>query len=103
MHSKLRLVTFELSNIGQRAAAEAWQLYLEFPRSAGEPLLQLRGFGKVLLQPGASQTISFRLNDQLHLSIWSVTSHSFVRVDGQFMVCVGASSTDIRLIVPVEF
>ena len=46
-------VSVKVKNTGSRAGAEVAQVYVEFPASAGEPPLQLKGFDKVSLQPGA--------------------------------------------------
>jgi beta-glucosidase len=91
-----RQVSFTLSNTGSRAGYEVAQLYLTFPASAGEPPLQLKGFQKVLLQPSASTTITFTIQDR-DLSIWDVTAHAFVPQSGRFDVSIGSSSASLYL------
>jgi beta-glucosidase len=51
-----------ITNVGKRAGDEVAQLYLTFPKVAGAPLKALRGFQRIHLEPGASQTVKFELN-----------------------------------------
>jgi len=91
-----RQVASQLKNTGSVGGAEVVQLYLGFPSSAGEPPIQLKGFNKVFLAPGASQTVSFTLTNR-DLSIWNVGTHSWMVVSGNFTVYVGTSSQDLPL------
>ncbi len=50
-----------VTNTGKAAGDEVVQLYLKFPDVAGAPLLALRGFQRVHLEPGASQNVEFEL------------------------------------------
>jgi len=91
-----RTITVTIKNTGTRAGAEVAQLYIGFPSSAGEPPIQLRNYEKVTLNSGASQQVSWTLDD-VALSIWDATNHRWARQSGTFQVYVGASSADIRL------
>jgi beta-glucosidase len=55
------VVEATVANTGTRAGDEVAQLYLEFPSVPGAPLRALRGFERVHLEPGASQTVRFEL------------------------------------------
>ena len=88
-------VTVKVANTGTVAGAEVAQLYLGFPATAGEPPKQLKGFSKVQLAAGASQAVTFALDDR-SISIWDVGKHAWAKVPGQFSVMVGSSSEDIR-------
>ena len=90
-----KAVTVKITNTGALAGAEVAQLYLNFPATAGEPPLQLKGFEKVMLKAGEDQTITFPLNAR-SISIWDVSKHAWGAVPGQFGVSVGSSSEDIR-------
>ncbi len=50
-----------VTNTGKLAGDEVAQLYLTFPTVPGAPLKALRGFQRVHLEPGASQTLKFEL------------------------------------------
>jgi len=91
-----RSVTVNLQNTGKVAGSEVVQLYLAFPAAAGEPPIQLKGFQKVNLAPGANQMVTFTLSDK-SLSIWDVGSHSWKMQTGTFTVYVGTSSQDLPL------
>lgn len=89
-------VTFNVTNVGDRAGQEVAQLYLDFPQSAGEPL-QLKGFQKTkLLAPGQAEQVVLTLTPR-DLSIWDVEQHGWKKVKGLFKTKVGASSRDFRL------
>jgi len=51
-----------VTNTGKLAGDEVVELYLKFPNVAGAPIRALRGFQRVHLEPGASQTVAFHLN-----------------------------------------
>jgi beta-glucosidase len=53
-----------VTNTGKRDGDEVTQLYLEFPHIAGAPLRALRGFKRVHLKVGESQTVQFELRDR---------------------------------------
>jgi beta-glucosidase len=90
-------VSLTIKNSGSRAGAEVVQLYLHDEKtSADRPPQELKGFRRVPLTPGQSQTVTFTV-DQPAMSFWSMAKHAWVAEPGQFEVLVGASSRDIRL------
>merc|ERR1711862_358978 len=90
-------VSFAVKNIGKVPGAEVAQLYLGFPKSAGEPPLQLKGFKKTQkLEPGSSEVVELELKPR-DFSVWDSNSHAWSLVQGTFGVKVGSSSRDIRL------
>jgi len=91
-----RTVSVTLSNDGNVAGAQVVQLYLGFPQSAMEPPIQLKGFQKVLLNPKATQVVTFMLSDR-DLSIWNADRHAWTIVPGTYVVNVGTSSQDLPL------
>jgi beta-glucosidase len=89
-------VSVSVRNSGTRAGAEVVQLYLQPPPSpVDRPLKELKGFGRVTLQPGESKTVSFTL-DNAAMSYYDAAAHDWVAEPGRFTVLVGASSRDIR-------
>jgi beta-glucosidase len=90
-------VDAEVQNVGPRRGAEVVQLYLRAPDNAAPmPPKQLRGFQKVLLEPGQTERVSFHL-DERALSYWDTDTHDWVVQSGTYGVMVGSSSRDIRL------
>jgi beta-glucosidase len=54
-------VDVSVTNTGQAAGDEVVQLYLKFPPTKGAPLIALRGFQRIHLDPGSSQNVHFEL------------------------------------------
>ncbi len=76
-----------VTNTGSTAGDEVAQLYLEFPKVPGAPLRALRGFQRVHLEPGASQTVHFRLRPR-DLSMVTEAGEPIVAA-GEYKVSVG--------------
>jgi beta-glucosidase len=91
-------VSFAVKNTGKVAGAEVAQLYLAFPEIAegNEPPLQLKGFRKVMLNPGESKTVELKL-DARAFSYWSEKAHAWQVAKGEFEVMVGDSSANTPL------
>jgi beta-glucosidase len=90
-------VGLAVRNTGRRAGAEVVQLYLrDVQSSLDRPGKELKGFRRVMLQPGAAETVSFVL-DRSALAFYHPEKDDWVAEPGTFEVLVGASSSDIRL------
>ncbi len=89
-------VRFTVTNAGKRAGDEVVQLYVrDLLASVARPVMELKKFARVHLDPGERREIVFQLGrDDLRMLDrdlhWVVES-------GAFRVMVGASSKDIRL------
>jgi beta-glucosidase len=89
-------VTVDVTNNGARAGQEVVQLYVRDPRaSLARPEKELKGFAKVALEPGETQTVSLSL-DMRALAYYNDARAAWVAEAGEFEVLVGASSADIR-------
>lgn len=89
-------VSLTVKNTGQRAGKEVVQLYIADPQAAlPRPPKELKGFQKVLLQPGESQTLTFTL-DPRALSYYNPHRKGWVAEPGAFEILVGSSSQNIR-------
>jgi beta-glucosidase len=94
----LYTISTSVTNTGKVAGAAVPQLYLGLPQPANEdvtPVKVLRGFEKVYLQPGESQTVQFPLMRR-DLSYWDVNQQQWVIGDGDVKVYAGFSSRDIQ-------
>jgi len=89
-------VEVTIQNTGSREGAETVQLYLGYPKSAGEPPKVLRRFQKVLLFPTQSQIVAFELYPK-DFSIWDVTTSDWSVAPGVYQIFAASSSRDIRL------
>ncbi|KAG2233832.1 glycoside hydrolase superfamily [Thamnidium elegans] len=87
--------SISIKNAGHVEGAEIVQAYLSFPKSAGSPPQQLRGFEKVFLKKGKKETVKFELT-KTELSIWDEGTETWVIPSGKFTINIGASSRDIR-------
>jgi len=76
-----------VTNSGSRAGDEVAQLYLTFPSVPGAPLRALRGFERVHLEPGASQTVRFELKPR-DLSMVTEAGEPIV-AEGVYVATVG--------------
>jgi beta-glucosidase len=83
-----------VTNTSRRSGSTVAQAYLSFPRSAGEPPRQLKGYEKVRLAPGRSAVVSFRL-DRADLTYFDEGAHRQVVAGGRYTLSVGSSSRDL--------
>ena len=89
-----RTVSATVTNTGSTAGAEVVQLYVAPPKNGPyRPAKELKGFAKVGLQPGESQTVRFELNDR-SFAVWC---DGWQIPAGSYEICIGASVADIRL------
>ena len=89
-------VRVDVKNVGQREGAEIVQLYInDCVSSVATPVKQLKGFSRVVLEPGRQKTVRF----EVPAHELSLLDRHLKRVvePGTFKVMVGASSQDIRL------
>jgi beta-glucosidase len=89
-----RDVSIDVTNVGPRGGSEVVQLYVgDVDASVPRPPKELKAFTKLRLDPGASGTARFTLDDRA-FAFWA-DGHWQVE-PGDFVVSVGASSADIR-------
>lgn len=90
-------VSFNVTNTGGVPGAEVAQLYVH---QAVAPVIrpdkELKGFSKVFLNPGETQTVTLKM-DSTSFSYYKDSKKSFGYDPGIFQILVGASSKDIRL------
>ena len=60
------------------------------------PVKELKGFGKVFLQPGETKRVTVRLNRR-SFSYYDVPSKQWTANPGEFAILVGSSSAKIEL------
>ncbi|ASA24210.1 glycoside hydrolase family 3 N-terminal domain-containing protein [Paenibacillus donghaensis] len=85
------LVSVQVSNLGARAGAEVVQLYIsDLASTITRPEKSLKGFRKITLQPGETQTVTFSVGRE-QLEFVSADLSRVVE-DGDFTVMVGPHS-----------
>lgn len=89
-------VTFSVKNAGERAGVEVAQLYIRDPAaSTTRPVLELKGFARVELQPGQTRAVRIELPVAM-LAFHGADMRRAVE-PGDIQVMVGSSSADLRL------
>ncbi len=89
------IATIDVTNTGNRAGAEVVQMYIrDVVGSISRPMKELKGFEKVLLQPGETKTVSFSITKEL-LKFYN-SDLEFVAEPGMFEVFIGGSSVDVQ-------
>ncbi len=87
-------VEVRVANTGERAGAEVMQLYLrDLTASVTRPVKELRGFRRVMLDPGEAETVAFTLTAE-DLAFYDLDMTRAVE-PGRFKVFVGGSSEDV--------
>ena len=88
-------VSVDVANSGDRAGDEVVQLYVQDEvASVTRPLMQLKGFNRITLQPGQRRTLTFTLRSD-DLAFYDAAGRRVVE-SGFFKVFVGTSSASVR-------
>ncbi|CUS03526.2 Thermostable beta-glucosidase B [Candidatus Promineifilum breve] len=89
-------VAVDVTNAGPVAGKEIVQVYVhDHAARLVRPYKELKGFAKVSLQPGETQTVTIPL-DFRAFAYYDPAYRQWVTESGQFDILVGASSADIR-------
>jgi len=95
-------VSFDLTNVGDRAGDEVAQLYTHQVKSRSyQPIRTLRAFRRVTLQPNETRRVTFTLKAAA-LAWYQGGSIGSAVEPGVFDVAVGASSDNLRLRAPLS-
>ncbi|MCQ2457226.1 MAG: glycoside hydrolase family 3 C-terminal domain-containing protein [Clostridia bacterium] len=95
-------VSVRVTNTGHFPAKETVQFYVR-PDHAGRPrpVRELKGIGKIFLQPGESGTVTATL-DERSFACWDEEIHDWFVESGRYIIEAAASSRDIRLSAALE-
>lgn len=92
-------ITVPVTNTGSVAAPEIVQAYVKDVKSSlPRPEKELQAFGKVMLQPGETKTVTLKL-DKYSVGYFDTSlgqTGAWIAEEGTFEVLIGASSVDIR-------
>jgi beta-glucosidase len=89
-------VSVDVTNTGDRTGAEVVQLYVrDVEARVRRPAKELKGFAKVVIEPGRTERVQFTLDDRA-FAFWDTTSGGWRVEAGEFELLAGASSADIR-------
>jgi beta-glucosidase len=88
-------IAVDVTNTGRRAGDEVVQLYVrDDEASVTRPVIELKRFQRVTLQPGERRTVTFELTPR-DLSFWGVDMKRIVE-PGTFTISAGANSVDLK-------
>jgi beta-glucosidase len=94
--------TIDVTNTGKREGDEVVQLYVhEVKPSVKRPAEELRGFRRIHLGPGETQSVAMTV-PAAKLAFYDQNIHAFRVNPGPFQIMVGASSEDIRAKAAIE-
>lgn len=89
-------VSFTVRNTGDLAGDEVVQCYLrDLLSSVSRPVLELKGFQRIHLQPGQEQVVTFTITPDL-LEMLDINLKTVIE-PGNFRVMIGSSSRDLPL------
>ncbi|AIQ16720.1 beta-glucosidase [Paenibacillus sp. FSL H7-0357] len=95
-------LSVQLENTGAVDGDEVVQLYVQSLSSrVTRPLKQLKGFQKIRLAAGQTQTVEFTL-PVAELAFWDVTREQYCVENGEYAVMIGRSSSDIQLTAQIK-
>jgi beta-glucosidase len=101
--SELR-ISLDVTNVSEIAGEEVVQLYISFSESkVKRPKKQLKGFKRICLNPGETQTVEFELKPE-EFCFYDVSREIYCVEKCLLTIMAGASSEDIRLqkTIPVD-
>lgn len=91
------VVSAQITNTGKYPGKEVVQLYIQdCTGTPSRPLKELKGFQKILLQPGETKSVSFTL-DTRSLAWYSEELNDWYAACGRYKILLAHSSRDIRL------
>lgn len=95
-------ISVDVTNTGRVGAKEVVQLYVSSAhKGISRPVQELKGFEKVYVAPGKTETVTFRLCKRA-FSYYCVELGDWYAEGGAYEIRIGASSRDIRLTGVVE-
>lgn len=85
----------DIENVGSTAGAEIAQLYITVPGADGKilPFKQLKGYQRVVIEPGEKKTVEFDLNIA-DVFFFDETAQKNYVINGDYTIMVGANSND---------
>lgn len=90
-------VSVNVKNTGDRSGKEVVQLYVEAPEGeVARPVRELRGFDKIMLEPGEEKTVTFEL-DMRAFAYWNTQIHDWFVQDGVYRILIGRNAEEMLL------
>ena len=94
-------IEIKVKNTGKSAGAEVAQLYVQESKpSIARPVKELKGFSKVMLNPGETKTVTIKLSER-DFAFWDANQHNWKAEPGKYKIMIGAASNDIRQTIEI--
>ncbi len=95
-------VSVDVTNTGSLAGKEVVQIYIRQRNpQISRPDKELKGFEKLALEPGETKTVTMHL-DFRSFAYWHPMYKQWVADSDDFEILIGASSQDIRAVLPAR-
>ena len=96
-------ISVPVTNTGKREGKEIVQLYIADEQcSVDRPAKELKGFTKLTLAPGETETATMEINVD-DLKYYNEATHRWQVEPGRFKAIIGASVTDVRGVAEFEY
>lgn len=90
-------VSVDVTNTGKKAGKEVVQLYVKPHKSeVARPVMELKEFAKVALEPGETKTVTFELSKRA-FAYWSVEAKDWYVETGDFGIVIARNSREAVL------
>ena len=94
---EVTVASVRVENAGTRPGVEVVQMYIrDRVSSVTRPVLELKGFARVQLEPGQSEVVQIPIRPE-HLSFWNIDLEHLVE-PGEFDVMLGPDSTNLQAV-----
>jgi beta-glucosidase len=95
-------VSIDVKNTGKVAGKEVVQMYIgNKVNSVTTPVMALKGFDKIALEPGEKKTVKFTVKPD-DIAIWN-TEMQYVTEPGKFDIMIGRSAEDVVSKMTVDY
>ncbi len=95
--------SIDVTNTGKHAGAETVQVYVrDLESSVDRPVKELKGFEKVFLKPGETQTVKISLPPSA-FAYYDIKKKDWHVEQGEFNILAGTSAADIHTQLSVEY
>ncbi|RFZ83043.1 glycosyl hydrolase [Mucilaginibacter terrenus] len=89
--------TVKVSNNGSMNADEVVQAYVKYPAIDRMPVKELKGFKRVSIDKGDSQTVNITIPVK-ELQKWDLAKHQWKLYPGEYQLVIGGSSADEKVV-----
>ena len=86
----------QVTNTGKMDGDDVVQAYIEYPQIARMPLKELKGFKRVSVAKGGSQSVTIKIH-VMDLQKWDLQAHGWKVYPGDYKLVLGSDSRDEKV------